>query len=47
MLKEIGKHFDIGDFEAVDAYLTGALFSSKFRMPGCGTRHDNGFREGN
>ena len=33
--------------EVLYAYLTGRLLDSKFRMPGCKTRHDNGFREEN
>jgi predicted Fe-Mo cluster-binding NifX family protein len=33
--------------EVIDAYLTGAIFSSKFQMPGCGTERDNGYRKEN
>jgi predicted Fe-Mo cluster-binding NifX family protein len=31
--------------EVIDAYLTGAISSSKFQMPGCGTGRDNGYRK--
>ncbi len=31
--------------EVLDAYLTGGLFDSKFRMPGCNTRDNNGFMQ--
>ena len=33
--------------EVIDAYLTNGLCDLKFRMPGCKTRHDKGFREEN
>ena len=33
--------------EVLDAYLTGGLCDSKFRIPGCKTRQDRGFREEN
>jgi len=40
--------FVAGDVnEVLDAYLTGGLWDPMFRMPGCKTRHDNGFREEN
>jgi len=31
--------------EVLDAYLTGGLCDSKFRMPGCKTRQDRGFEK--
>ncbi len=33
--------------EVLDAYLTGGLCDSKFRMPGCGSKGEVGFREEN
>ncbi len=33
--------------EVIDAYLTGAISSSKFQMPGCGTGRDNEYRKEN
>lgn len=30
--------------EVLDAYLTGAIYSSKFKMPGCGSKGEDGFR---
>ena len=31
--------------EVLDAYLTGGLYNAKFRMPGCGSRHDKSSRK--
>jgi predicted Fe-Mo cluster-binding NifX family protein len=31
--------------EVIDAYLTGAISSPKFQMPGCGTERDTGYRK--
>jgi len=40
--------FVAGDVdEVIDAYLRGAIFSSKFQMPGCGTERDNGYKKEN
>jgi predicted Fe-Mo cluster-binding NifX family protein len=33
--------------EVIDAYLMGAISSSRFQMPGCGTERDNGYRKKN
>ena len=40
--------FVAGDVdEVIDAYLKGAIFSSKFQMPGCGTERGNGYKKEN
>jgi len=33
--------------EVLESYLTSGLHDSRFLMPGCKTRHNNGFREEN